>query len=102
MARRLELHEKLCKLLGTRYVYFQPPESVKLHYDAIIYKEEPPRRRHADDMKYFVRNRYTVTLLTKDPDNPLIHDLPSAFLHCSMDQSYVSDNIYHYVYTLYY
>ena len=28
--RRMELHQILCNLLGTAYVYFQPPESIKM------------------------------------------------------------------------
>ena len=35
--RRLELHEILCGILNTRNAYFQPPESVKMNYPAIVY-----------------------------------------------------------------
>ena len=35
--RRLELHEILCTILGSRNVYFQPPESIKMNYPAIVY-----------------------------------------------------------------
>jgi hypothetical protein len=37
MASRLELHEELCAVLGSRNVYFMTPESVKMNYDAIRY-----------------------------------------------------------------
>ena len=37
MASRLELHEALCKVLGSRNVYFQPPEDIKMNYPAIEY-----------------------------------------------------------------
>jgi len=33
--RRIQLHEILCDVLGTRNVYFQPPESVDMNYPAI-------------------------------------------------------------------
>jgi len=34
--RRLKLHEILCGILNTRNAYFQPPESVKMNYPAIV------------------------------------------------------------------
>lgn len=102
MASRLDLHERLCTLLGSRNVYFQPPESIKLKYDCIVYKEEPCRKLHADDKKYLHRNRYTLTYITKDPDSPLIHVFDTALPYCNFDQSYTSDNLNHYVYNLYY
>ena len=37
MDRRLLFHEVLCEVLGSRNVYFQPPESVKMCYPAIVY-----------------------------------------------------------------
>ena len=37
MGTRLELQNKLEELLGSRHVYFQPPESVKMEYPAIKY-----------------------------------------------------------------
>ena len=38
MKTRYELHEFLCEILGSRNVYFQPPESVKMKYPAIVYE----------------------------------------------------------------
>ena len=37
MKTRLELDEELVKILGSKNVYFQPPESLKLNYPAIVY-----------------------------------------------------------------
>ena len=50
--RRLELHELLCGLLGSRHVYFQPPESVKMRYPAIVYNLDYIENKHADDGVY--------------------------------------------------
>ena len=49
MTRRNELHEKFCDLLGSRNVYFQPPESVRLVYPCIIYRLGNFNVKHADD-----------------------------------------------------
>ena len=37
MSNRLDLQAIFEKILGSRNVYFQPPESVKLNYPAIVY-----------------------------------------------------------------
>ena len=34
---REELHELLVSVLGSRNVYFQPPESIRMQYPAIVY-----------------------------------------------------------------
>lgn len=83
------------------HVYFQPPESVKLVYPCIIYSLDGINDRHADDSKYATVKRYSVMILDKDPDTELsdkVHELPM----CSFDRHYCSDNINHYVYTLYF
>ena len=40
MANRLDLQALLEDLLGSRNVYYQPPESVKMNYPAIVYALE--------------------------------------------------------------
>ena len=49
MAGRLELQSKLEELLGTRNVYYQPPESIKIGYPAIVYFKNNIVNRYAND-----------------------------------------------------
>ena len=100
MNDRLALHEKLCEMLGTRNVYFQPPESVKLSYDAIVYFRDGIQNRHAENGVYNQNDRYEITLISKKPDNPTTRKL-SLLPKCRFDRSYVSDNLYHDTFTLY-
>ena len=72
MDRRLKLHEKLCDILGSRNVYFQPPETVKMKYPCIVYERSDGDTQFANNMPYTFALRYTVTLIGTDPDNPLI------------------------------
>ena len=37
MANRIDLYNLLVGILGTRNVYYQPPESLKLKYPCIVY-----------------------------------------------------------------
>ena len=82
-------------------VYYSPPETLKIKYPAIIYKRETIDSKHADDLKYLSNNRYKVTYITKDVDSPTINAFMNLPL-CGFDNEYVSDNLEHYVFTLYF
>lgn len=101
MDKRLELHEMLCELLGSRNVYFQPPENVRMKYPAIVYALDNVKVAHADGGVYSFTKRYSVTFITDDPDNSYIDKMLQLTM-CSFNREYVSDNLYHYVFELYY
>lgn len=99
--RRLELHEKLCTILGSRHVYFQPPESITMRYPAIVYELDSIDQTYADDGVYNFRRQYSITVITDDPDS----DLPDkiAVLQTSrFNRHFKSDNLNHYVFSLYF
>ena len=101
MGQRLDLHELLCTILGSRNVYFQPPEGFKLSYPCIVYERDRIDSDHADNQPYLHHIRYSVTVIGKDPDSLIpkkIADLPM----CRYDRAFVSDNLHHDVFTLYY
>lgn len=103
MNDRLDLHAKLVDLLGSKQVYFQPPESVKIKYPCIIYERENIDAKHADDVKYLKTIRYEVMYISKDPDsNDLIKKILDSFKYCSYTRHFVSDNLNHEVFDLYY
>jgi hypothetical protein len=102
MASRLELHEELCKLLGTRNVYFQPPESKKLEYDCIVYNLADIASRYANNKHYTGKKRYDVVIISRNPDNILIDEMLNNFSYIGFDRSFAKDNLYHFVYDLYY
>lgn len=81
-------------------VYFQPPSSKKLTYPCIIYTFDGLNTRHADNRSYTNFDEYSVTYITRDPDDVtkyLLADLPL----CELNRSYTSDNLYHYAYRLF-
>lgn len=98
---RLELHSLLEELLESKNVYYQPPESIKMQYDAIKYSKDAIDTTHANDGKYLMKDRYELTVISKRPDNPVIKKL-LALPYCSYDRPYVADNLYHDVLTIYY
>lgn len=101
MSNRLDLHEFLCEVLGSRNVYFQPPESVKLVYPAIVYKLSNIRNRHANNRVYIQGDSYAITVITSDPDSDIVRKI-SKLPQCRYDRGYVADNLYHTVFTLSY
>ena len=52
MDSRPNLQTKLEQILGSRNVYFQPPESIKLNYPAIVYKRSNIQNTFADNEVY--------------------------------------------------
>ena len=102
MVSRLKLHEELCTILGSRNVYFQPPESVKLQYPGIVYSITGASIKRANNSSYGITNKYMITVIDYDPDSQLYNNIISHFSSCSLDRTYVADNLNHFVLTLYY
>lgn len=101
MSSRTDLHEKLCELLGSENVYYQPPSSMKMKYPAIVYSRSRITSTHANNKKYSMRDVYEIIVVDRDADNPVIKEI-LQLEYCSYDRQYKSDNLYHDVLTLYY
>ena len=98
---RIELQSLLEDILGSRNVYFQPPESIRMKYPAIVYRLNSVKNRFADDISYSRNKAYRVTVIDKNPDTAIpdrIAELPL----CRFDNYFISDNLNHYVFTIYY
>lgn len=102
MDSRIELQTKLEAVLGSRNVYFQPPESLQMKYPAFVYELADIMTDKANNKNYIRNHRYTLTLIHDDPDNELKDDLLDAFNLISFDRFYAKDGLNHYVYDLYY
>lgn len=100
--RRLMLDAELRSLLGSSNVYFQPPKSVMLKYPCIVYSRSRKDVEYADNRVYTAVDRYTVSYITKDPDDSLPDTLLKHFEGIRSDRDYVSDNLYHNTFNLFY
>lgn len=101
MANRLDLQKVLEELLGSKNVYFQPPESVKMKYPAIVYARKDIENTFADDSVYKQDYAYEIIVIDKDPDSEIpikVSQLP----RCRFDRHYKANNLNHYVLTLYF
>ena len=101
MATRLELQSKLEELLGSKNVYYQPPESMKLNYPAIVYHKAKPEFKRANNIQYLRYNSYTIMVIDRKPDNEVIDKLLELPL-CSYDRNFKTNNLEHDVLTIYY
>lgn len=101
MTERTELHEILCDTLGSRNVYFDPPETIKMKYPAIVYSLSDVKKTYADNICYKNFKAYAVTIIDKNPDS----EIPDKLLclpYVEFDRTYRADNLHHFVYTMYF
>lgn len=101
MHNRLDLHELLCEVLGSRNVYYSPPESVKIKYPAIVYSRSDIDNKFANDSVYKQSHVYSITVIDDDPDSEIVERM-SSIPKCKFDRHFVSDNLNHDLFTLYY
>lgn len=102
MNKRLSLHFQLKELIGNDNVYFQPPASIQISYPCVIYSIGNGDAKRADDVLYGYINSYQITIITKKPDIELIEKMLAKFKMCSVSRTYVTENLNHYVFNLYY
>lgn len=101
MATRVDLQNALEKLLGSRNVYYQPPESLKMKYPAIVYARKTIDNSYANNSVYKQNYAYEITVIDKNPDSEIVNKV-SKLPTCRFDRHFKSDNLNHDVFTLYY
>ena len=101
MASRLNLQTELETILGSRNVYYQPPESVKMKYPAIVYSRQNIDNIFADDTVYTQNHAYELTVIDPNPDSEIVMKV-SRLPACTFDRHSTADNLNHDVFRLYY
>ncbi len=97
---RIDLQRMLEEVLGSRNVYFQPPESIKLKYPAIIYSRSAIESEHANNNKYMKHTKYQAIVVDQDPESEIIDKMLELPM-CSYVRSYASENLNHDVFEIY-
>lgn len=100
MDRRLKLHEVLVEILGSRNVYFQPPESLVIKYPAIRYSLQGIDNYSANNCVYGQIRSYQIIVIDEDPDSEIV-DKISKLINFKFVNRYVSDNLYHTIFETY-
>lgn len=97
---RKELQKILEGVLGSRNVYFQPPENIKLKFPCIIFELSSLNRDYADNIPYVGAIRYSVMYVSRTPDDETFDKL-SMLPYCWFERPYVADNLNHYIFRIY-
>ena len=101
MGKRIDLQTILEGILGSRNVYFQPPETVKMQYPCIVYARSDGITLFTDNKPYVHIKCYKVTIIDKNPDSEIL-DKVVMLPMCTFDRHYTADNLNHDTYNLYY
>lgn len=101
MKNRYELHEVLCDILGSRNVYFQPPENVKLKFPCIVYERSDIRNNNAENEVYRQTHHYMITVIDQNPDSNYVESL-SILPKIRFNRHFVVDGLNHDVFSIYY
>lgn len=115
MERRSDLLiQELKDLLGTDEVYFQTSADAGLgdegpyiftgiQYPCFIMKRTNAYQPKANDKTYLFRPAYEVTYINRDePDPEMVYEVGRRFSLCTYQRHFVSDNLHHDVWVIYY
>lgn len=98
---RLDLHKLLIEQTGVENCYYSPPTGLRMSYPCIVYELAGEDNIYADDLPYVHRKRWGITVIDEDPDSE-IPDKLRQIPFCRFDRPFVSDNLNHFVFTLFY
>jgi hypothetical protein len=84
---------------GLVRVYFQPPS--KMEFPCIKYERDDSWTAFADNLLYFFKKRYLVTVIDRDPDSAL-PDLVEHLPYTEFQRHYARDGLNHWAYNLYF
>jgi len=101
MASRTDLQTLLESILGSAFVYFQPPSSIIMKYPCILYERSKLDTEFANNNTYKIEKRYTITVIDKNPDSSL-PDQIAMLPRCIFDRHFTVDNLNHDVFTIYF
>ena len=101
MGSRLELQSIFEELLGSRNVYYNPPATLVMQYDAIRYSLGGIQPTHANNAKYSKMKRYEGIVISKKSD-PEVVDKILDLQYTSLGTPYKADNLNHYPFTIYF
>lgn len=95
-----DLLHLLRKAVDHDRVYFQPPENLKLGYPAVVFHLTKIKVDHADDAPYKGAREYMITLITKEPEPDALEEI-LKIPYTTLDSTYISDGMNHFVFTSY-
>lgn len=103
--KRLEFQELLETIMTAFYdrpnVYFQPPQNVQMQYPCVVYHRDYQDNDYADNSPYRRMQRYLVTFISRDPDDPAREAIASLPL-CRFSRHFTANNLNHDAFNIYF
>lgn len=99
---RLEFHEHLIVIMGSKDVWFQPGSNITLKYPCILYEIQDNDVTHASNKIYKHMRCYKVTVIDRNPSSKLPDKVLFGFPYCEYVNTYIADQLYHNVYNVYF
>ena len=97
---RLQLQQELLKLAPK--AWYQKPSTTKMSYPCFVYKALEPETVRADNRMYILMPRYEILYISQTEDDGIWNRMTDTFEYLSNGREYVSDNLYHYPFTVNY
>lgn len=99
MGQRLNLQSVLEAIPSVEEVYFQPDQNVNLKYPCIVYERSSVNvnASHADDIKYWQLKRYSITVIDRNPDSPIV-DAVGELRYTELERFFITDGLNHTVF----
>jgi hypothetical protein len=88
-------------ILGSPNVWLQAPGADDMTYPAILFSEDFETVQHASNLPYFRSMRYMVTHIDTNP-NSQVPDKLGALPNSRFVRRYVSNNLVHKIYNIYF
>lgn len=102
MARpRIELQTVLAGIEGVNAAWFQEDPARELIYPVIVYERGGSLAFHADNVKFFFKKQYTVTVIDRNPDS-LIPDRVEQLPFTTFDRFFKSAGLNHFAFNLFF
>lgn len=99
--KRLALSDFLHKISGVNGVYYSPPTGAEMNYPCITYDLEDVWAVHADNIPYLTKLHWIITVIDENPDSE-ISNVFFNLRNCRFDRKFQSDDLNHFVFSLYF
>ena len=83
------------------HVYHNGPGKGSMVYPCIVYKLTSYPDKYADNEAYLMHRQYQLTVIDTDPDSEL-RERVAQMKWCRFARAFVSDNLHHFVFNLYF
>ena len=97
---RLQLQKKLLTLAPKAW-YQKPPDN-RMTYPCFVYKALEPETVRADNRVYVLMPKYEILYISEAENDEIWDLMTDNFEYISVGRKYVSDNLYHYPFTINY